>query len=128
MEGTMIPYDNKFDPPAPVVEVTLSNVRNRRLRVTLPAILDTVADITAIPESVVDRLKLYQISRINVEGVDGVSNYLKIYQVRLKAATLTLPQLQVIPVSFEFVVLGRDILNHFIVHLDGPGLVFTMGQ
>ena len=128
MEGTLIPYDSKFDPPAPVVEVMLSNVRNRRLHVKLPAILDTAADITAIPQSVLDRLKLYQVSQISVEGVDGISNYLKTYQVRLKVATLTLPQLQIIPVSFEFVVLARDVLNQLVVHLDGPGLTFTIGE
>lgn len=124
----MIPYSKNFDPPAPVVEVMLSNVRNRRLHVTLPAILDTAADITAIPQSVLDRLKLYQISRIGVQGVDGVSNYLETYQVRVKVATLTIPQLQVIPVSFEFIVLARDVLNQLIIHLDGPGLTFTISQ
>jgi hypothetical protein len=128
MEATMIPYDKNFDPPAPVIEVVLSNVRTRRLRVIVPAILDTAADITAIPQHFIERLKLYQISTINVEGVNGVADVVKTYHIRLQVGSFTQPQLQVIPVNFEFAVLARDVLNELVIHLDGPELTFTIGE
>ena len=123
----MIAYDTTFDPPAPILQVTVANVLNRRWRLTLPAILDTAADITAIPEFVLHQIKAYPVSKIRIEGVDAQSNIIDTYRVQMVVAEQRISRLPVIPVNFEFVVLARDVLNQFVVHLDGPKLIFTFG-
>ena len=55
----MMAYASEQHPPAPVLQVTVSNVANRRLRRTLPALIDTGADVTALPEFCLSPLKLY---------------------------------------------------------------------
>lgn len=52
VEGTMIAFDHTHNPPAPVIEITGRNPLNRRLRRSLPALLDTGSDVTAIPEAI----------------------------------------------------------------------------
>jgi len=54
----MIFYSPEFDPPAPVLAVQMTGIVHSRLRVTLPALLDTGSDFTAIPTNLVARLKL----------------------------------------------------------------------
>lgn len=53
----MIEYDRRFDPPAPVVQVTVRHIVQQRRRVTVAALLDTGSDVTAIPASLVQRLQ-----------------------------------------------------------------------
>ena len=124
----MIPYDTTLDPPAPILQITLFNVLNRRWRVTLPALLDSGADITAVPLSTLQRIKAYPISKIRIEGVDGRANTIDTYQVQILIAEHRIARLPVIPVDFEFAVLARDVLNRFVIHLDGPQLTFTISQ
>lgn len=68
----MTPYDTSFDPPAIVLPVTVASVVHRRPRLEAPALIDTGADITALPESFVERLKLYPIGRLNLEDASAV--------------------------------------------------------
>lgn len=56
----MTAYDPQFDPPAAVIQIQVAGVVHTRPRVTISALLDTGADLTAVPETLVDRLDLYQ--------------------------------------------------------------------
>ncbi len=47
-------YDTQFDPPAPVLTVLLTGVVRRRPQIRLPALIDTGADITAVPDTAFD--------------------------------------------------------------------------
>ena len=62
----MIPYDTNFDPPAIVLPMTIAGVVHRRPRVEASALIDTGADVTAVPDAFVDKLKLYPIGRLNL--------------------------------------------------------------
>lgn len=121
----MIAYSQEFDPPAPIVEVSVAHIRTRP-RVKLPAILDTGADITAIPELLVDRLKLYQVGRMYVEDVNGYTELIKTYVVRLAIAGHIIPEHRVLVTGLDFVVLGRDLLNKFYLLSNGPEQTFAI--
>ena len=121
----MIAYSQEFDPPAPIVEVPVAHVRTRP-RVKLPAILDTGADVTAIPESLVDRLKLYQVGRMYVEDVNGYTELVKTYVIRLVIAGHIIPEHRVLVTGLDFVVLGRDLLNKFYLLSNGPEQTFAI--
>ena len=79
----MIPYDTNFDPPAIVLPVTVAGVVCRRPRLEAPALIDTGADVTAVPESFVERLKLYPIGRLNLEDASAVKTPIFTYEASL---------------------------------------------
>jgi predicted aspartyl protease len=76
----MISYDKSFDPPAIVVPATLSSVIHERPRVNVQAIIDTGADITAIPEYLEERLQLYPFSHIRMEDARGLEEPVYTYE------------------------------------------------
>lgn len=122
----MIEYDHRFDPPAPVVQVTVRHVVQQRRRVTTAALLDTGSDVTAIPALHVQRLQLIPFSRLQLEDVSGETRTVQTYAVHLTIGELTLPRLEVIQTGLDQVILGRDVLNHLYVLLSGPELAFSL--
>lgn len=122
----MIEYDRRFDPPAPVVQVTVRHILQQRRRVTTAALLDTGSDVTAIPASLVQRLQLIPFSRLRLEDVSGETRTVLTYAVHLTIGELTLPRLEVIQTGLNQAIVGRDVLNHLYVLLSGPELTFSL--
>jgi predicted aspartyl protease len=54
----MLEYNPHFNPPAPILAVTLSSLTNGEQRKTLPALIDTGSDITVIPREFVEQFQL----------------------------------------------------------------------
>ena len=65
----MTPYNRALNPPAPFLAIIIANRINRRWRATIPALLDTGSEITAIPERYVERLRLYPVGQIRLTGI-----------------------------------------------------------
>ena len=122
----MTVYDLTYEPPAPVLDVTVANVTNRRRRRTLPGLLDTGSDITALPATFVDTLQLYPIGRLRLEGVDASTQPVLTYAVHLTIGGVSIPRLEVILTGLDFAVIGRDILNRFYLLLRGPDQSFDL--
>lgn len=122
----MIEYDHRFDPPAPVVQVTMRHIVQQRRRFTTAALLDTGSDVTAIPASLVQRLQLIPFSRLQLEDVSGETRTVLTYALHLTIGELTLPRLEVIQTGLDQAILGRDVLNHLYVLLNGPELAFSL--
>ncbi len=122
----MIEYDRRFDPPAPVVQVTVRHIVQQRRRITAAALLDTGSDVTAIPVSLVQRLQVIPFSRLQLEDVSGKTKTVQTYAVHLTIGELTLPRLEVIQTGLDQVIVGRDVLNHLYVSLSGPELAFSL--
>ena len=74
----MIPYDRNIDPPAPFAEVSILHPTTGQ-QDTLPAKLDTGADISGIPIQVVDKLGLIAARSVPIEGYDNVRVQLPTY-------------------------------------------------
>ncbi len=119
-------YDSSFDPPALCIEVTIANTINRRKRRVLHALLDTDADITAIPREQVDLLNLYRRDQIQLETVDGTNSIIYTYAVRFKFGDLVIQRLEVILTGLDIVIVGRDVLNQLYLRLDGPHQQFAV--
>ena len=122
----MTPYDLTFTPPAPVVPVYLSGTVHTRPRVRVSALIDTAADITAIPSSLVNRLKLYQVGRTQLEGIEAVKSPVFTYKVRLILDDKVFSPLEVALVDYDFVDLGRDVLTNYYLLLNGPEETFDL--
>lgn len=119
-------YSPNYDPPAPLLSATVTSTLNRRRRQTLSFLLDTGSDFSAIPEETTEHLKLYPVRRLQFEDLHASLTTVFTYKVWFVMADLVLPQIEVVPTRLEVGIIGRDILNHFNLHLYGPRQVFEL--
>lgn len=123
----MWPYDREIEPPAPFLEILLYPPGHPDMQRGIRAKLDTGADISAIPESLVEALNLQPESLVLIEGYDLKKVTLPTYHVGMVVAQVSFQHQEVIAFPETYVLLGRDVLNHFYVHLNGPELTFDLG-
>lgn len=121
-----IPYDSNYDPAALILPAALSGVVRRRPQVRLTALIDTGADLTAIPDTAVKRLRLYSVGQMEVEDVHARVKTVDIYTARLSIADLPVREMEVVPTEQPFVILGRDWLENFYLLLNGPEKTFLL--
>ena len=124
----MIPYDSNFDPPAIILSVSVAGVVHRRPRVDVPALIDTGADISAVPESLTEKLKLYPIGRLNLEDANAIKTPVFTYEANVSFNGQPAKKMEVVRTPYPFVILGRDWLIDYYVLLDGPGQQFQIGK
>ena len=119
-------YNQDVQPPAPFLDVLVKHPwapdKSRHVR----AKLDTGADLSAIPQTIAEELELLAARTILVETYDGTQAKVETYFITLEAAQVRFRRLEVILVPEENVLLGRDVLNHFYIHLNGPDLTFDL--
>jgi predicted aspartyl protease len=92
----------------------------------VPAQLDTGADLSAIPQEVADELELLAARTILAESYDGSRTDIRTYFVTLEIAQARFRSLEVVLIPENYALLGRDVLNHFYAHLNGPDLAFDL--
>jgi len=95
-------------------------------RRSLLAKLDTAADITAIPFTVILQLEMKTASEIEVAGYDSPSTTVSTHLAGSELPNARIRRIEVIPISEDYVLLGRDVLNLFHITLDGPDLTFEL--
>ncbi|MSQ40586.1 MAG: hypothetical protein EXR55_02770 [Dehalococcoidia bacterium] len=119
------PYDVSFRPPAPVVPVQVG-VPGSQSPIDLRALLDSGADVSVVPTEVVERLQLRRVDVIHVQGFGGEATETWVY-----AAQFALNQNyewigRAIPWAEPYAILGRGVMNHLRITLDGPGQITTI--
>ena len=120
------PYNKKnFNPPAPVLEVSLS-IPNSQLIVKLPALLDSGADITVIPQGITQHLQLKYVDEVLAIGYDGIQKKTFVYSVQIILQGLGDFIIETITSDAEYVIIGRDILNKWSILLKGRDEVFEI--
>ena len=124
----MIPYDTNYNPPAVVITVTVAGIVHHRPQVEVPALIDTGADITAVPDHLVDKLKLYPFGRLTMEDAKAMKTPVLTYEAILTLTAKTTKKMEVILTPFPFVILGRDWLKDYYLLLDGPGKQFRLSK
>ena len=122
-------YNSQYRPPAPLVHVNLRSPEVTGESLELPALLDTAADRSVVPEEVVEELGLVKLDEILVAGVGGSLHTVPTYLVQLQVRQQPTLAVEVAAVQGEgLILLGRDVLNRFRVLLDGPELKLKIGQ
>ncbi|HLN31496.1 MAG TPA: hypothetical protein VK395_27390 [Gemmataceae bacterium] len=118
----------QLDPPAPFVNVVVRNLATGAELRDLPAQLDTAADRTVLPESLVGLLGLPQVGTLKLGGFGGATFTLPVYPILLGLHDLPAQPFKVAAHAEEsWILLGRDVLNSFRVLLDGPQLALEIG-
>ncbi|MBI2924976.1 MAG: retroviral-like aspartic protease [Verrucomicrobia bacterium] len=111
----------RFAPPAPVALVTLRNAASAASVSDVPMLLDSGADVTLLPRLAVERLGL----SLDPEAVYELLSF----DGRRSSAQAVHADLVFLSRTFRgrFLltdqacgILGRDILNHLALLLDGP--------
>jgi hypothetical protein len=120
-------YNRQLTPPAPFVHVRAAAPASGKAVEQIAAQLDSAADRSVIPWSVVEALQLPQLDELPALGFGGHLLSVPTFLVQLTVRSCTPITVEAFASREEpYVLLGRDVLNHFRVLLDGPNLVLEM--
>ena len=122
----MFHYDPDFSPPAPVLEVIVHHPKTADLKTKVHAQLDPGSDISVLPESTAHAIGLQRDGELEVEGYDGLVARMPLCVVTLEVAGEILTPMSIMVMPRSLAILGRDVLNHFILTLNGKDLTFEL--
>lgn len=114
-------------PPAPYVMVKIGSPDGSRESAFVAAKVDSGADRTLVPVSLVENLQIQSCEVGKFAGLGG-----HIYEFAIYEVLLTIQGLPPIPVLAgateheSYPLLGRDVLNRYSIHLDGPNQRLTI--
>jgi len=117
--------DHFFNPPAPLVRVTLRNSQDGKIVSDVPMLIDSGADVTFIPQQSVTLLgvSLEPDTGYEVAGFDGrksIAQVVSLDVIFLRRAFRG----RFLVSNQEWGIVGRDVLNHVALVLDGPQLMW----
>jgi len=88
--------------------------------------MDTGADLTVIPQSLILGLRLSPRGHVLSKSFDGTLSHRPVYYLRIIFEGHIVPSVRCITADRENVLLGRNVLNRFTITLDGKMLWFEM--
>ena len=113
-------YSRNFNPPAPVVEVSISAPLSR-VSTSSTALVDSGADITVIPERIIAQLKLRRVDSTPVSGFGKRVIQATVYSATLETEGISESKIyRILGWSEDYALIGRDLLNQLIAVLNGP--------
>jgi hypothetical protein len=114
-------YNPSVEPPAPFVYLTLTNPATSERLEKVPAQVDSAADRTVPPATVVNDLGLEAVGEMEIGGLGGKVQTLLLYGVALSIHDCPPRLAKVVAIEGEpWVLLGRDVINNYRIVLDGP--------
>jgi len=114
-----------FDPPAPVALVEIRNQVTGQIVANVPMLMDTGADVTLVPQTVLNQLQLTPTGETAYElaGFGGEKLALAAVQLDLIFYRKTFRG-QFLPIDQTWGILGRNVLNSVSLRLNGPKLTW----
>lgn len=109
------PYHQEYNPPAPFVEATIGAESQE----VVYALIDSGADVTMLPERILHQINALHIRTRGLRGITGHPVMVEIYLVEVKIDTYSIPAIPAVAIDSGEVIIGRDVLQHLIVTLDG---------
>lgn len=119
-------YDDVvFEPAAPVARVTLRDPTSGKMLADVLMLIDSGADVTLLPETSIQQLGVSVNSDEEYElmSFDGNTTVSKVVRVDLLFIRRTFKG-RFLLINQEWGILGRDILNHLSLLLNGPSLIW----
>ncbi len=115
-------YDtSNFDPPAPIAHVILRNLQNGATVSDVILILDSGSDVTLLPRTMVEQVGASPLIDQGYElmGFDGSRSLASVVMLDMIFLTRVFRGRYLL-IDTERGILGRDILNHVSLLLNGP--------
>jgi Retroviral aspartyl protease len=122
----MSAYDsNLFDTPAPIALVSIRDPGSGNTVHDVPMLIDSGSDISLIPRTSIAELELEidPNAGYELEGFDGRTTVAQAVTLELVFVKRSFGGKYVI-VDSGMGILGRDVLNHLAILLDGPHLMW----
>jgi hypothetical protein len=121
--------------PIPVVNLYLQNYENSLLTATFDcAILDTGSDLTLVPYTIASKIQAKIIDSIKPVPFKGLSQQTEGIPFRIKVSfdlehyigvkAIAVPD----DILGHEIIIGRNILNRYIITFNGPKLVFSISN
>ena len=120
-------YDSSYNPAMPVITIQVA----RRIGETpflLTAIVDSGADATQIPIPILQQLRARQGLIGWLSGSAGGRYQVNLYKVALQISEYRPFYVDVVGSRLDEIIVGRDVLNQFVVTLNAPGYVVTIAE
>jgi len=114
-------YLDTYYPPMPALEIQLGYPGETFTLGPLAAIVDSGADGTLIPQSLIDEIGAPLVDDVRVRSPWGRWRYLQLFTVDIGLETLRLSAIEVVGDDLgDEIILGRNVLNRLRLLLDGP--------
>ena len=115
---------SRFAPPVPVASVVVRHPDGESSVSDVPMLIDSGADVTLIPKSAIEALGLAGTGqRYQLVAFDGTTSESEAVQAVVVFLNKRFRG-QYLVIDAEIGILGRDILNHLRLSLDGPLLIW----
>ena len=113
-------YDLTYIPSMPVVEVEVSLVGQLEHPTRLAAMLDTGSDGSMMPLTVLKQMNARRVDQVAMRSITGARSIVDIYQISFRLGPYSFPKVRVAADRYNpIMILGRDVLNHMIIVLNG---------
>lgn len=108
-----------YAPPAPIVAVNLWG-QDDNSSLTIDALVDSGSDATSVPLSILRQLGARRVEEARMTGIHGISRVVFLYDIWLQIPSSAAMYTTVIADEVnQDVILGRDVLNNFVLTLNG---------
>jgi predicted aspartyl protease len=116
------PYSHDYHPSMPVIEVGLNVPGRSQAEKLLAALIDSGSDGTLIPIDVLEEVGARHVGNARIRGILGDSQPVDIFLASLRIGSHLVRAARIVatPEGSEEIILGRNVLNHLIITLNGP--------
>lgn len=121
-------YDSSFIPAMPVVAIKIGRALTTPI-LPLNALIDSGADSVIIPLNYLRQVRARKERTVWMRTVTGERSVVDLYLISLQFGPFTFPD-RLVAGGFQptEIIIGRDILNQFIVTLNGLANVVEIAQ
>ncbi len=113
-------YDFTYSPSLPVVQVNVRAFGQNTPSMQVNAIIDSGSDGSMVPVGVLRRIKARKTGQVIIRTITGARSIANIYEVQLRIGSHNFSKVRVAADKHnKMIVLGRDVLNHLVVTLNG---------
>ncbi len=110
----------------PETSLKVLNPSDSSKTVTVAAVVDSAAVMTCIPESQVQQLGNLNYSSIQIRDLNNTIAEKRTYIIDIELNNHRFSNVEVIAISKDYALIGRDILNKFKIILDAPNLQWSI--
>ncbi len=114
-------YSQDYNPPMPVVSIELGAPGRVPLGQLLYALVDSGSDGTLIPIDLLEKAGARYVGEARLRVITGASQLADVYLANIRVGPHMVRGARVVaaPEQSE-IILGRNVINHLIITLNGP--------